>query len=239
LLSRKAPRLPYSFPISPVARPSQSALQTKLAISAPGDPAEKEADSIADRVMRMPNSVDAVHRKGSTQVGPTATTALSAVNEVLRSPGQPLDPATRAFMEPRFGQDFSSVRVHTDARASQSARTIHAQAYSVGNDVVLDKRHYEPGSDAGRRLLAHELTHVLQPKSSPVVQRKSEVGDALESMLALLILYASDDLESEILKGILASSRPVSLRGNDKDQEAELRAHIAKRKGIVDFCGKE
>ena len=62
------------------------------------------------------------------------------VHEVLHSPGQPLDPATRAFMEPRFGHDFSTVRVHTDARAAASARTVNALAYTVGRDVVFSGR---------------------------------------------------------------------------------------------------
>lgn len=87
------------------------------------------------------------------------------VHEVLRSPGQPLDSNTRAFMEPRFGHDFSGVRVHTDERAAESAQTINAAAYTVGSDIVFRPGRYEPGSSAGRRLLAHELTHVVQQRS--------------------------------------------------------------------------
>ncbi|MGB9632210.1 MAG: DUF4157 domain-containing protein [Chloroflexaceae bacterium] len=84
------------------------------------------------------------------------------VHEVLRSPGQPLDAETRAFMEPRFGHDFSRVRVHTDARAAESARAVNALAYTVGRDVVFGAGQYAPGASAGRRLLAHELAHVVQ-----------------------------------------------------------------------------
>jgi hypothetical protein len=87
------------------------------------------------------------------------------VREVLRSPGQPLDIATRAFMEPRFGHDFSHVRVHTDARAADSARSLDAQAYTVGSNAVFDMGRYAPGTADGRRLLANELTHVLQQSS--------------------------------------------------------------------------
>src|SRR2546425_13172565 len=83
------------------------------------------------------------------------------VHEVLRSPGQPLDPATRAFMEPRFGHDFSQVRVHTDARATESARAIDALAFTVERDVVFGAGQYAPNSNRGRRLMAHELTHVV------------------------------------------------------------------------------
>lgn len=84
------------------------------------------------------------------------------VHEVLGSSGQPLDAVTRAFMEPRFGHDFSQVRVHTDARAAESARAVNALAYTVGRDVVFGAGEYKPGTSDGRRLLAHELTHVMQ-----------------------------------------------------------------------------
>jgi len=84
------------------------------------------------------------------------------VHDVLSSSGHPLDARTRAFMEPRFGHDFSGVRVHTDARATESARAVNALAYTVGRDVVFGQGEYKPGTSEGRRLLAHELTHVVQ-----------------------------------------------------------------------------
>lgn len=84
------------------------------------------------------------------------------VHDVLRSPGRPLDPATRAFMEPRFGHDFGGVRVHSDARAAASARSIDARAYTVGRDVVFGAGQYATGTAEGRSLLAHELAHVVQ-----------------------------------------------------------------------------
>lgn len=86
----------------------------------------------------------------------------SFVHEVLHSPGQPLDPSIRAFMEPRFGYDFSRVRVHTDAESAESARAVGARAYTVGWDVVFGTGQYEPETRMGRQLLAHELTHILQ-----------------------------------------------------------------------------
>lgn len=84
------------------------------------------------------------------------------VHEVLRSPGQPLDNATRAFMEPRFAHDFNQVRVHADSRAAASAQSINARAYTAGNHIVFREGEYAPTSTNGRRLLAHELTHTLQ-----------------------------------------------------------------------------
>src|SRR4051812_27824647 len=84
------------------------------------------------------------------------------VNDVLRSSGQLLDPAARAFMEPRFGHDFGRVRVHTDARAAESAKAVNALAYTVGQDVVFDAGRYAPHTGEGARLLAHELAHTVQ-----------------------------------------------------------------------------
>ena len=81
----------------------------------------------------------------------------SIVHEVLRSSGQPLDPATRAFMEPRFGYDFSQVRVHADANAAESARAVHARAYTVGRNVVFGEGQYVPGTRAGKRLALDQL----------------------------------------------------------------------------------
>src|SRR5258706_11911466 len=84
------------------------------------------------------------------------------VHEVLGSPGQTLDAGTQAFMESRFGHDFSQVRVHTDARAAESAREVNALAFTVGRDVVFGAKQYAPEMSEGKRLLAHELTHVVQ-----------------------------------------------------------------------------
>jgi len=86
------------------------------------------------------------------------------VHEVLRSPGQPLDGATRAFMEPRLGYDFSQVRVHADRKAAESAIASNALAYTVGQNVVFGEGQYSPNTASGRRLLVHELTHVIQQR---------------------------------------------------------------------------
>jgi hypothetical protein len=105
------------------------------------------------------------------------------VHDVLNAPGQPLDADTRAFMEPRFGHDFSKVRVHTDAKAAESASAVNAQAYTVGRDMVFGSRQYLPGTKMGNLLIAHELTHVIQQsRSSPSLQPQSVnlPGDTLE-----------------------------------------------------------
>jgi uncharacterized protein DUF4157 len=86
------------------------------------------------------------------------------VNEVLNSPGQPLDAGSRAFFEPRFGRDFSNVRIHNDAEAMESARAVHADAYTVGHHVVFGSGERSLEAPRGRHLLAHELTHVVQQR---------------------------------------------------------------------------
>lgn len=114
----------------------------------------------------------------------TPEVAPPIVHEVLRSPGRPLDAATRAFMEPRLGQDFSNVRIHTDGRAAESARQVSALAYTVGHDIVFGAGQFKPRSQAGRQLIAHELFHTLQ-------QRR--VGDSTES-----VEIESPDSKSEV-----------------------------------------
>lgn len=116
------------------------------------------------------------------QQSPAPVEAPPIVHQVLRSPGQQLDAATRAFFEPRFGADFSHVRVHTDERAADSARGVAALAYTVGSQIAFDSGHYAPHSEGGRRLLAHELAHVVQQTgesgvaTSPLVRRAPRPG---------------------------------------------------------------
>lgn len=99
------------------------------------------------------------------------------VNEVLNSPGQPLDAATSTFMGSRFGHDFTGVRVHTDSRAADSARSVNALAYTVGQNVVFGTSQYAPNTHAGKQLLAHELTHVVQQYSqAPSIATKLTIG---------------------------------------------------------------
>ncbi len=133
------------------------------------------------------------------------------VHEVLRSPGRPLDAATRAFMEPRFGHDFSHVRVHTDAQAAESARAVNALAYTVGRDVVFGAGQYMTGTGEGRQLLAHELTHVVQQGgASALVARISAPGDASEqeaTKIANSVVVAHQPSETAIRSSLPALQR--------------------------------
>ena len=103
----------------------------------------------------------------------------STVSDTLDSTGQPLDPATRAFAESRFGHDFSKVRVHVDYTAAESARSIDASAYTVGEDIVFGPGKYDPQTNDGKKRLAHELTHVVQQTLAP--GSRSASSDATES----------------------------------------------------------
>ena len=136
------------------------------------------------------------------------------VHDVLRSPGQPLDARTRSFFEPRFGYDFSRVRVHTDARAAESARAVGAQAYTVGADVAFAPGQFAPDTGAGKKLLAHELTHTIQQGSGAFgFQRELEVGKSNDSAEA----------EAEIISENILS-------GNDAARPVrQTTAHVARQ----------
>ena len=109
--------------------------------------------------------------------------APAIVGEVLRSPGHALDPVTRHHFESRFNHDFGHVRVHSDARAAESAQAVDALAYTVGRDVVFGSGRYAPRSDDGRKLLAHELSHVVQQAGSTVHDVRSlQLGDPSSSL---------------------------------------------------------
>jgi hypothetical protein len=204
---------PMRAPLTPVAplpllRPRL--LQTKLRIGALTDPLEREADRVADQVMRMsltnvpsfgPGQIHrkcAACQKEEQEAAPQAPVQISRkcahcdgeekvmqktsgisssdtqslhreapplVHQVLHSPGQPLATDDLAFFTPRFGFDFSRVRIHNDRTAAESARSVNALAYASGSDIAFAAGQYQPGTETGRRLLAHELAHVVQQRT--------------------------------------------------------------------------
>jgi hypothetical protein len=106
--------------------------------------------------------------------GPTVVPPF--VNEVLKSPGQPLVPEVRNFFEPRFGHDFSQIRVHVDKSAAESARQVNASAYTIGKDVVFAQGEFQPSTNAGMKLIAHELAHTLQQDTGSSKSGSLRVG---------------------------------------------------------------
>lgn len=186
------------------------AIQARLRVSQPNDPDEQEADRVADRVMRMPASPGGcpggcapddetpcpacaarrarrVQRQAGAGIGaPPAADLATGLG-----PGRPLEPATRGFMEPRFGRDFGNVRIHTNDQAAQSAQSINAQAYTFGHDVVFDAGQYMPQSTSGRRLLAHELAHVVQQQSDRGTTLARQVAGPLDFSLLAERIHAA------------------------------------------------
>lgn len=168
-------------------------IQKKLQIGAVDDPLEKEADAMANRVMRMPETnfvqrkcshceeeekirqklQPAFIQKKSAAEGETAVP--SYVNEQIsstRGSGNKMDGSTASFMESRFSSDFSAVRIHADEGAVQMSRALNAKAFTVGSDIYFNEGEYKPSSSEGKHLLAHELTHTIQQGASGIVRRQ-------------------------------------------------------------------
>lgn len=119
------------------------------------------------------------------------------VDDVLASPGRPLEPATRAFMESRVGSDLSRVRIHTDARAAVSARALSALAYTVGRDIVFSAEQYSPGSSSGRKLLSHELAHASVGNTSTgtlTLGRTDSPAEAVAERVATMLPVSPNDI---------------------------------------------
>ena len=190
-------RIPLS---SAVAVPESIGVLAKLVIGGAGDRHELEADAVAEQVMRMPDGAterhpgepraDApgpntgeqprIHRRANADGGADAvasdfTSSLDA--------GVPLDDASRAYFEPRFGHDFGTVRVHSGKEAGALAAGIHARAFTLGQDVVFAPKEHSPASALGKRLLAHELAHVVQQSPSGARRTTQAVDPSSDSVL--------------------------------------------------------
>jgi len=187
-------------------------IQPKLTIGATDDPYEHEANVLADEIMGMKTnetepapSQSSLHtasmvqrmctrceeekkKKVQMKAGSTAegnVTAPSAVHDVIGSSGQPLAAGTRNFMESRFERDFSKVEIHNDSLAHQSSDDINALAYTHGNHIIFGDGQYQPSTDKGKKLIAHELAHVIQQGNDNTVRRqpKDKKEDDLEGLV--------------------------------------------------------
>jgi hypothetical protein len=163
--------------------------RTKLAMSAPDDVYELEADRVAEQVMRIPAGERCSERPEAEKRNPVQrkaeksfeTSPPAVSNDFVQGMGSgvPMDGATREFFESRFGHDFSNVRVHSDPQAAESARAVNALAYTVGSNVVFGAGQYRPETTTGKSLLAHELAHTVQQAVAgavPAIQRKPRVA---------------------------------------------------------------
>lgn len=178
--------------------------QAKLEVGAPGDRLEQEADRAAEQVMRAPASGAAplapppsvsparvqracaacaddekVQRQAAGDGSAVEASAPDQVARVRGGGGEPMPGGLRAFFEPRFGHDFGAVRVHHDQTADRAARSVQARAYTLGRDIVFAGGQYQPSSDRGRALIAHELAHVVQQGhgARPLIQRATHDFD--------------------------------------------------------------
>jgi hypothetical protein len=246
-------------------------IQPKLAISNPDDPEEREADNVANTVMRShagaPCSCSGedemceecqqkqfqptIQRRASAISAPAQVPRI--VSDVLRSSGHPLDSATRSFFEPRFRHDFSGVRVHTDAKAAESAKAVQAKAFAVGRDVVFAAGEFAPETHEGMRLLGHELMHVVQQgEGAPQLRRNVKydaAGNAtafefrvgVELQQSFVELARKLALAGPIMDGDLRDLRTQALRfrGTVNDNERMFMAglldaaNVAKLRGMV------
>lgn len=200
-------------------------------------PAEPEA---APRVDTMPAAVLNLQR----MAGNESVSALlaqredderSPVHEVVGSGGgSPVEPGARSFLEERMGADFSDVRVHTGAKADESARSINAQAYTVGTDVVFRSGVYEPGSQGGRHVLAHELAHVMQQKAGPVSGTPAAGGISISHPTDSFEV-AAEQSASRAMAGTPVQTMPsgggdaVTVQREADDDEEQLQTLTAQR----------
>jgi Domain of unknown function (DUF4157) len=163
----------------------------------------------------------------------SAPPAHAEVDGALSTPGRPLDPSTRRAMEARFGYDFSTVRVHDDARAAASAAGIDAAAFTVGEDVVFGTGRYDPSSPAGRRLLAHELAHVVQQGAhrgggGPVIQRRN-----IFESLGILLDTEEGNWSDRELQDYLTLIGSTSKIEGDYDSDNKARAIVRRWKASI------
>lgn len=236
-------------------------IQTKLTISEPGDVHEQEADRIAEQVIRMPDTerelgvIEEVPQSPDHAVSPSELQRKCAgcqeEEELQRSEtpvgnvstdadvgglgdGRSLSPGERSFFEPRFRRDFGHVRIHTGARAAESARSVNALAYTLGRNVVFGPGQYAPQTADGKRLLAHELTHVVQQQEgrhasssiNPLIS--SAPAKTVQRRVQFFVCNSADEANVAAAHGLPASV-PVSTLRAVTDTTSETAANWGHR----------
>ena len=224
--------------------------QAKLTVGSPNDPLEDEADAVADQVMRMPQNSfiqrkcahceeeEKAQRKpliagittsiqAKTENTSTVSNRVSNAIESTRGGGNKMDNETNSFMSNRFGSDFSDINIHTDNESIQLSNDLSAKAFTIGNDIYFNEGQYQPQSDEGKHLLAHELTHTLQQgkdssiKNKRLVQRTT-VGAILDEFFSPFSSATQWDMpESDNYTAIVRAWQPVI------DGLTSIKANIA------------
>jgi hypothetical protein len=250
--------------------------QAKLQVGPTNDVYEKEADAVADKVMRMPeneneetarpsptpvtsvvqskcaNCEDEPVQRSESSEASTQREAPSIVSEAISRGGNSLDHGTQSFMENKLGYDFSNVRIHDNVVAAKSADAINALAYTSGNNIVFNQGQYSPDTNSGKKLLAHELTHVVQQSHAPrSVQRMVRVNSGVEldtmgySVKKTGDFYMNDRISkssvwNEIVTGLFFSDRVFNVIGTtNAEANKNFMEHIRARHGVIEFASKK
>lgn len=197
----------------------------KLTVGAPDDPYEKEADAVTDKVMRMPDQnfvqrkcSECEEKEGKIHRKPSVTPLIQAKGDFMnkvsdslskaiqssKGTGILMDSKTQSFMSNRFGRDFSNVKVHSDKESEQFNKNLNSNAFTVGNDIYFNKGQFQPNTSEGKKLMAHELTHVLQQKNNiqhQLIQReptrpRSTTGNRIILEVERILTTARDTASS-------------------------------------------
>ena len=209
----------------------------KLTVGAPDDEYEREADRMADTVMGMsdmngiypsqaPNfglkahdvnpKLPPIIRRKAGEASPKLHRTVESDIQSLQSGGQPLEPDTQFFFETRFGTDFSHIRVHTGLRAENATQAIHARAFTHGNNLVFGAGEYAPGTNSGKTLLAHELTHVVQQRHrKPARQIQRNIGELQQQIRRIIAdedTAAINSISTELLNATSPGQRAGMVR---------------------------
>lgn len=171
----------HDFRKIPLFQPSIAPIQAKLKMNAPGDQFEREAEHISEKVLKggaignISSTGATVQKQSATNPGGDAIANPTFVNQIRNNQGKgrPIEAGTRSFMEGRFGANFGKVRIHADENAAQLNQQINAQAFTLGQDIYFNRGRYRPNSLAGKKLLAHELTHTLQQPQNTIRKQES------------------------------------------------------------------
>jgi Domain of unknown function (DUF4157) len=166
---------------------------------------------------------------GNSGVGAMLEEDRSPVHDVLNSGGgNPLGPDVREEMQARLGHDFSDVKVHTDSQAHDSARSVNAHAYTVGSNVVFQRDKYDPSSTAGKTMLAHELTHVVQQRSGPVDGTSAgggiKVSDPSDRFEREASANADRVMSAAVTPSVAAGSGSAAVQRDEAPEEEEETA---------------
>ena len=226
-------------------------VQPSLQVGAVNDPLEQEADAMADQIMRMPENglvqrkcseceerekvqrrpmANFIQKKG-TPGGTMASEGVSQKINASRGQGNAMAKPTQSFMESRFGADFSNINIHTGSEAAQMSQELGAKAFTVGNDIYFNQGQYNPDTNSGKHLLAHELTHTLQQgggadipatiqRDAPQEETETEQEDQIDPLLRRVVDGTATEEERQAL------INQLSQRSLTRAEEEYLRSRI-------------